>query len=473
MNMAQKIYWSMPYGIKCMLVNLAARKQSHLRFGEEYEALKRDITRRNSWSREQFLAYQLKRLRELIAHCAANVPYYRNLFQEINLQPDDITSIKDLRQIPVLTKDVIREHGLEMIDECLDRKKLLLAHTSGTTGAPMTYYHDSREFSAAFAYNAARLWPVIGTERRIDRSVNLCGVMVTHPNQQKPPFWVKISEWKMLYMSSYHLTLANAEAYADAMRRWQPVFISGYPSSVASLAQMMVELGLSSIPVKAVFTTAENISDHQREVIRQAFGCDCFSQYGCTEQVAFAAECGSHKMHISCDHSILEVLDENREAVPCGCSGTVIGTSLEKFVQPLIRLELGDRLSLSKDTCSCGSHLPLIQQVDGRQDDLLYTPDGRRIGRLDHVFKGDLPIHEAQIIQDSVDHILVRIVPLTGFQKQHQDILRALLSERLGPSVQLDVEIKASIERTNNGKLRAVICLLTPEEIAHAMRGER
>ncbi len=94
----------------------------------------------------------------------------------------------------------------------------------------------------------------------------------------------------------------------------------------------------------------------------------------------------------------------------------------------------------------------------GRIDDCILTKDGRRIGRLDHIFKGVENIAEAQIVQNTLEEIWIRIVPFgTLTDKQRQKVLRNL-EERLGKEMKVVIDVVAEIPRTKSGKFRAVIC---------------
>jgi phenylacetate-CoA ligase len=125
---------------------------------------------------------------------------------------------------------------------------------------------------------------------------------------------------------------------------------------------------------------------------------------------------------------------------------------------PLIRYEAGDRgaLASGQDQCSCGRSLPVLERVEGRLDDVLLTRDGRRIGRLDPVFKADLPIREAQIVQESLDLFKVRIVPAQGYKPKDGEAIVKRLQDRLG-RIEVVLELVERIPRSANGKFRAVV----------------
>ena len=141
---------------------------------------------------------------------------------------------------------------------------------------------------------------------------------------------------------------------------------------------------------------------------------------------------------------------------------------------PLIRYRVGDRgvLPLVNEVCSCGRTLPTLASLEGRTDDLLYTSDGRCIGRLDPVFKTQLPVREAQIIQEALGRIRVRYVPTADFTPATARSIVQRLQERLG-TVEVLLEPVDEVPRERNGKFRAVVCNLPTEEREHLRKAGR
>jgi phenylacetate-CoA ligase len=182
------------------------------------------------------------------------------------------------------------------------------------------------------------------------------------------------------------------------------------------------------------------------------------------EIAAAASECEHGKLHLWPDAGLLETIDVARES-DGSQTREFVCTGLLNMDMPLIRYRVGDcgQLEASSAVCECGRTLPVIKALDGRADDILYTMDGRAVGRLDPVFKSRLPISEAQIVQETLDRIRVRYVATEGFTSAHGQSLADRIRERMGPvNVVLD-EVKA-IPRTANGKFRAVVCDLSAEE---------
>jgi phenylacetate-CoA ligase len=184
------------------------------------------------------------------------------------------------------------------------------------------------------------------------------------------------------------------------------------------------------------------------------------------EMVTAASECQAGRLHLWPEAGIVETL-ENGQAVDPGSAGELICTGLINADMPLIRYRNGDRGALSEtqrvEGCACGRTLPVLASVEGRTDDILFARDGRRIGRLDPIFKEGLPVREAQVVQESIRRIRVRYVPADGYSTATGDSLVRRLRDRMGP-VEVTLEEVESIPRTSGGKFRAVVCQIPVEE---------
>jgi len=464
-----QIYWRLPHFLKNVAASVNAGKLDRERHGVEFEQILQEIAEHDKWSREQFYEYQCHELRSLLRLAAANVPYYRKLFSERGIRPEIIERIEDLPSMPILEKEVARANPIALVDKTLNMNKLVKVHTSGTTGTPLDLYRDVWMNSAEFAYGESRWHSVAQVHRRVNRSVSLGGHLVASPDRTRPPFWVFNRRWNQLYMSSYHLAPQYLGSYVDQLRKFKADYIEGYPSSVYAIAQYIIDNKLEPFSLKACFTTAETLFDYQRRSIRKAFGCRTYNQYGCGEGVVFAAECEHGSMHLSPEVGIVEVVDDQDRPVPTGQTGQLICTSLINKVQPFIRYRVGDVGSLSDEQCPCGSSLPILGSIEGRIDDVLITADGRRIGRLDPVFKGARGIAEAQIVQNDYDKFVVRIVPGRDYSDADGQSIVTNLGHRVGDA-DIRIEIVDKIERTKSGKFRAVICNLPKQTAKNAER---
>jgi len=254
--------------------------------------------------------------------------------------------------------------------------------------------------------------------------------------------------------------------YLDALKRYQIVYMVGYASSLYALAQEALRLGRRDLKLRHVLSNAEPLYDYQREAISEAFQCQARDTYGMAEIVASATECPDGRYHFWPELGWTEIIEcDGDRPAPRGESGDIVCTGLLNTDMPLIRYRTGDRgmLPVSDTPCSCGRTLPILASVEGRADDILYTTDGRSVGRLDPMFKARLPIREAQIVQESLERVVLRYVPAQGFNTEAAASLVERLQARMGP-VHVILEPLDRIPRESNGKFRAVVCNLPKRE---------
>jgi phenylacetate-CoA ligase len=212
-----------------------------------------------------------------------------------------------------------------------------------------------------------------------------------------------------------------------------------------------------------VYTNAEPVLPEQRKTISAAFQCPVRETYGMAETVAGASECASGRLHQWPEFGYVEVQPD----------GELVCTGLLNPDMPLVRYRVGDRgrPASTVGPCGCGRELPAMGAIDGRTNDLLVTPDGRQVFWLNPVFYG-LPVRQSQIAQEELDLLRVRVAPAEGFTTDTEQTIMDRLRERMG-DVRVLVEHVDEIPRTSNGKLRAVVCNLSPEERAAALEGAR
>jgi phenylacetate-CoA ligase len=220
----------------------------------------------------------------------------------------------------------------------------------------------------------------------------------------------------------------------------------------------VLDLGEPVPDLRVAITNAEPLFPHQRQAIEEAFRCPVRETYGMAEIVVDASECDAGALHLWPEVGWVEV--SSGGTLSRLGRGELVCTGLLNVDMPLIRYRTGDAASVASPhaerACACGRRLPTIDGIEGRIDDTLVTHDGRRIGRLDPVFKSRMPIVEAQIIQETLDRVRVRYVPASDFTRECGEQVIDEIRARLG---QIEVVLEATdrIPRGANGKFRAVI----------------
>lgn len=455
------LYHRLPYAGRVLAASLRGYYLRFWRYGPETARLVAAARERETWSPERWQAWQQERLALVLHRAVTQVPYYREQWAARRRQGDR-ASWEYLENWPILEKEAVRAHPKAFVADDCAIGQMYEIHTSGTTGKPLTLWQSRSAVRQWYALFEARWRGWYGVSRQ-DRWAILGGQLVMPVARRQPPFWVWNHGLKQLYLSSYHLAPDLLPSYLDALVAHNIVYLWGYTSSLYALAQEVLRSGRQDVAMKVVITNAEPVYEYQRQVIGAAFRCPVRETYGMTEMVAAASECAYGRLHLWPEAGIVEVLAEGQK-VPAGETGELVCTGLINADMPLVRYRVGDRGALSpeKQPCSCGRTLPILQQVEGRVDDVLYTSDGRQVGRLDPVFKADLPIREAQIIQESLQQVRVRYVPSPEYTEAAGQVMVDQLQARLG-EMKIVLEAVKEIPRGPNGKFQAVVCRLAPE----------
>jgi phenylacetate-CoA ligase len=452
-------YERSPIPVQDFMTTLYGYLLKRRKYGEHFREYFRLLRESQWYDEERLKEIQNDKLRVLVRHAYDTVPYYRRLFDRVGLNPSHIQTTEDLTKVPILEKETVRTSWKEFISKSYPRAKTVVCHTSGTTGKPITVFVSQNCFEREHAFRWIHYsWANVF---RGAPAATIAGHPVVPIAQKGPPFWRLNRAENQMIFSSQHISRHSLPHYAEALYRFHPEMIHGYPSSIFLIARYLVESGFPAIRPRAVFTASETLLDSQREMIERAFGCKVFNWYGNTELVAHATECENGGMHVQILHSVFEMVDRDGWPVREGSEAIILGTGLENFAMPLIRYRVGDIACPASGRCHCGRGYPLVERIFGRVEDYVVTPEGRYVGRLDHVFKQALKVKEAQLIQEEPDLLKVRLVKDLGYSETDTRSIIKGLKERLGSSVRYEFDFLDEIPRERNGKFRFVINKVT------------
>ena len=462
-GLSDKVYQVSPIWLQQVWTAAYGWYWYRLRYGEDFHAFSKKLRELERAPREMQVLYQEARLAEIIAS-AWKSKYYRDVFVNAGVTAED-SPFEVLKKIPTLTKKVVHTKAEDLLTVFPLPGDARIFRSSGTTGTPTTIYHPQKVLQKGQAWIEARSRNWIGLDYK-DRRVMFGSRKICRYEQDRPPFWRYSPKENMAYASIYHLSPQNMPAYMAFLRKYQPSLIMGYPSSLYVLARYAIESNDYPAPAKAVITTSEEITPEMRVAFERVWQTRVYGTYGSVEHCVFASECENGNYHLSPEVGILEVLDAHGRACAPGEPGLAVCTGLHNDLQPLIRYEIGDVITLSvNQDCACGRTLPVIERIDGRVENMCYLPDGRMTLRFDTVFKGVENIWEAQVIQEQLNYFRILVVPGDGFSDQDVKKMHENMRSHAG-DVATEVVSVDEIPRTANGKFKAVICNLSAEEIA-------
>lgn len=417
-----------------------------------------------SLSPEDLRQRQAEALRSLMTHAYDNTDYYRETFDRVGLRLDG-SGPPALESLPLLTKEIVRANLDRLIARNVPRETLTSARTGGSTGLPMTFMRDK---GCLYRRRAQELYFDTWMGYRQGDKVALF-LSTSHFDNVGDRWKAAIrnaTRDRLLAFDPNHITDMYMQTFADEYRKFRPSIIKCFPNSLDIFAEFINRRGLALPSVKAVSCTGENLYAQQRQAFQATFGGEVFEKYATRECGVIACECRVHNgMHLFTDGAYVEILDEQGRAVAPGEMGRLVITDLFNRGMPLIRYEVGDMAVASNRKCSCGSPLPLIERVLGRDRDILYDGDGNpKPGKLfvEAIIDLDLAA-QFQVIQTGPYTLMVKVVKqATG------DIdlarLRIKFEEIMGPKVKITFEYTDAIARDPSGKFRYVMSLLSPSE---------
>src|SRR5262245_15251816 len=237
------------------------------------------MLRRTQWlPREELIKQSEAKMRRVVEHAAVSVPYYREMFKKLHLNPSDIERVQDLQQLPPLTKSILREN-LEALTTPASEESRVLHQTGGSTGEPTVLYVDRRTRKSWSRAACFRAWEWAGW-RPGERMCNLWGSYLDRPKD--PPIKERLYHLAQgsYWLDAFSLSEATLPSILEHLRKMHPVALRGYASALYVLARYILEKELKSFKPRLVLTTTEKLYSHQRSVIEKAFGAPVFDYYG-------------------------------------------------------------------------------------------------------------------------------------------------------------------------------------------------
>jgi phenylacetate-CoA ligase len=424
------------------------------RFQRTVAAWRDFLAQSEHWSRDELHAYGITQLRDLLRHAYEHVPYYREVFDGLGAQPDDIRGLDDLRSLPTLGKRELQDRQAALVASSVPPEDRVYFTTGGSTGQPVGFFQDPDTSAKEWAFITTQ-WERVGF-RAGDRAAILRGAALRAERLfERAPFQ------NALLMSSYHLTEDRLPRYVAKLRQFRPRFLRAYPSAATLVARFMLEQAEPPIEgLEAVLCGSENLYDWQRRQIEEAFSCRVFSWYGQSERVCLAAECEHDtRLHIFPQYGITELLDERGDPITePGRIGEIVATGFLSRVMPLIRYRTTDVAAFAPGTCeACGRPYDRFERVEGRLQEFIVSRGGRYISMTainmhSPVFDN---VQQFRFRQSVPGKVVLSILPKVSYESMTDEPrIRYELAPKLGPDVDLDLELVTEIPRTDRGKFR-------------------
>ena len=432
-------------------------------------AVRRSLEDTQWWDAKRLQSLQVQRLRDLLMHAQAHVPYYRELFGRTGFNPGAVRDLGDLARLPLLGKAEIRSHLQALkADNAIGLARF---NTGGSSGEPLIFFIGRERVShdVAAKWRATRWWGVVIG----DPEIVVWGSPIELGAQDK----VKQLRDKLLrtkLLPAFEMSAQKLDGFINEIRAMRPRMLFGYPSALAHIARHAEEHGIAmnDLGIKVAFVTSEALYDHQRAQIEKTFGCRVANGYGGRDAGFIAHQCPAGGMHLTAEDIIVEIVDAAGRVLPHGESGEIVVTHLATGDFPFIRYRTGDIGVLDDAACACGRGLPLLKAIEGRSTDFLVAQDGAVMHGLALIYViRDLPgVRQFKIVQESLDWTRILLATDSHFDEAHISKIQAGIQQRLGAGVRVQIERVAEVPKEKSGKYRYVVSHVAPQSGADAGR---
>jgi phenylacetate-CoA ligase len=404
----------------------------------------RMLKRSQYWSAQQLEEYQDAQLCRLVQHCAAHVPWYRQLFSQIGFDAGTFRGRVDLHRLPLLDKETVRLHKEQLLADNATRYGITWDSTSGSTGTPLHFaLSNASQASKIAALLRSFGWAGYRPGQRV------CSVQSYYLQGSA---WQRLRRYNLLRFDSNQLKPAAVLEFMPILQRFKPQLIMGFPFDIHTIAQIAAENAIPLPHPRAIITYGETLSDARRAALQQAWNCPVYDFYSMHEGSAMIAQCEQGNYHYINDFALHEEYATNGHV-------ELIGTNLSNFTMPLLRYRIRDFVVPAENSqCSCGRSFPMVQRIVGKVCDHIVTPDGRLLGAvMSHSIDNAAGVIASQCVQTDMDTIDVRLRTDSSYNEASRLALEAGLRKRLGPQMTIRFHQVDDLEKRPSGKTPFII----------------
>ncbi len=372
-----------------------------------------------------------KKFIETVRSAISDVPFYREKFLKAGIKPDDIQSLPDIKKLPFLTKDDIRNNfPNKLVSEKFKVKDCHYSATTGSTGKSLPFVFSLKTF-AYYLATSLRVYTLVGY-RPWHKIAYIKYTRVQTP--ELGPFC------KTIHIPS----IETAEKQIQLLKESRADILTGYASIIIEISKKIRPEDLRNINLRFISVNSEMSTSAQREYISDVFGCPVYDEYSTEETWMIASQCKANSYHIFSDNVWLEFIDKDGNDVKPGETGEIVITTLKSPAMPFIRYKIGDLGVPGKDLCSCGCGFPVLESFEGRADDSFILPDGSFVSSLKllntftmYIKKYLHLIEEFRMIQKTPDQVEIELVKGKDYTENHVQELVESLGDILGGTVEI------------------------------------
>lgn len=410
--------------------------------------------------REELWRRRDARVRSLVRYAAATVPYYRELFRANGLDPRDIRSAADLDRLPLLHKATVRANPLRFVSQSARGRRSVPFATSGSTGSPLTVYHDQLSLIANLVHTEPEK-EVIRKAAAAHRPLHQLDIRYSQSTVKKIQGFYRQALFFPKRPHRHQIDIERPlEEVVEAICSLRPQVLESYGSYLETLFRM-ADVGIVRFPPpRVVKYGADAMTGPGRQLIEERFGVRVLSRYNAVEclRIGFTCEHG-RGYHLREDLCHLRLVDQRGLPVSPAQPGEIVVSNLVNHGTVLLNYRLGDLGVLSDEPCPCGRSLPLLTDLEGRVEDVLLLPGNRVVHprAIWGLLKGRPEVLRYQLIQHEPERLEFRLLTRErpDFDRAVEE-LKGQVDQLLGPA-RIDFVFSEQLGRPTGGKFRAVI----------------
>ena len=304
--------------------------------------------------------------------------------------------------MPVINKSLVQKELKKFVFP--DGKNIFTGHTGGSTGMPLKYYYDNKYLEKTYAGMMRSLsW---GGWSLGEPMAMIWGGLQEFEKKNNIKSLIKRKITGRHWIKSYNVSEERIKYILEYLNKYNIKYIYGYASTINSMATYKKNNHIKIPKIKAIFTTAEMLTNKYRENIENIFQCKVFDQYGSREITNIASECEYGNMHILNDMVYTEYKrEENSPDLH-----KIIVTGLNNYIMPFIKYDIEDYVTPKNNKCPCGRIFPIVDIKIGRKNDFIKKPNGEKIypSYFIHLLD-DIEISRFQFIQYNINNLKLLI----------------------------------------------------------------
>lgn len=407
----------------------------------------RQIVSMSSWTPEQVKKWQNMRLQALVKHVYEHTTYYRRVFDNLGLKPNDIQNINDLEKLPIINKAIAIAHYDEIVPDNLSSFRYRKGKTGGTTGEPMFYLMDENNWGYT---SAAKLYAWMTTPYQYGDKFVAMGSASLFAKKPSLPRRIYDKIRNEFPLNTVNLTDELCEEYIAFIKKHKIRYIYGYTASIYIFTSYVAKHHVDLKQIEVIFTTSENLTDAYRELIEKTYDCRVMDCYGANDAGMNAYEINPHNYHVGynvlCE--IINPIEKN--------TGSLLTTNLLNYTFPLLRYQFGDEVELLPAVDPKEYNGQVISRIIGRTSDVMRLENGHNMTATGFsMIMKEFDIIAFNFNKTGVNEVTLKVQPIKEkYNTQQEDEIRKTIQRYIGDDATLIIECVEQFEPLKNGKRR-------------------